>query len=68
MCDYKIQNIVVVRCQEFRDLGVITDSTLLFVPHIAKIAVVYYKIPGFIIRNLKEFKNPQCVEALYNAF
>src|SRR5699024_6753212 len=60
--EYSMLNSPVKRCYEFRDLGVITDPALTFVPHIESICKKAVQMFGFIIRNTKEFTNLDCLK------
>lgn len=56
------------RVMEIRDLGVIMDSELTFIPHINKIVSRSFKLLGFILRIGKPFKNPFTYKLLYNSY
>lgn len=65
---YHIGGNELVRCEQYRDLGVIMDRALTFVPHIDFICNQAMKMLGFIMRNSKEFMNVYSLELLFNAF
>lgn len=65
---YSIDNITVNRCTEFKDLGVIFDTSLSFVAHIDYIVGNAYKNLGFIIRNSKHFTDLSTLALLFNSF
>lgn len=49
-----------------RDLDILFDSKLTFVPYIDAIATRSSKMLGFIIRNNKIFKNSDTKKSIYN--
>lgn len=65
---YHINNIVLQKKTEIRDLGVILDSKLTFLPHIDNIINKSSKMSGFISRNTKSFRKPATKIALYNSY
>ena len=66
--NYNIGGVEIKRCTEFRDLGIIMDSRLSFVPHINNINCKALKMLGFVIRTTKDFKNTDCMFLLYFAY
>ena len=62
---YNINGRILENCNEIRDLGVILDTTLSYIPHILNITNSALKTLGFICRNSKDFKNIQCIKQLY---
>lgn len=66
--DYNLYNIGLKRVQEVRDLGLQLDSGLYFEPHISKVTAKAYKLLGFILRQSTDFKNPNTLILLYNAY
>lgn len=52
---------------EIKDLGVIFDSKLSFVPHINAIVNKSYRMLGFIGRVTSKFNNISCIKFLYNS-
>ena len=54
---YNINGLPLQVCNEFKDLGVIFDSALSFVPHIEYIVNSSLKNLGFIFRNGADFKD-----------
>lgn len=65
--NYKIGNNMIKEVDCVRDLGVILDSKLTFVPHIDLAIKKASKMLGFIIRNSKIFKNILTRKILYNS-
>lgn len=65
---YNIEGCILNRLSEFRDLGVIFDSRVTFVPHIRYISSATTKTLGFIIRNCKHFSNEFTLKLLYFTF
>lgn len=51
-----------------RDLGIVFDPKLTFIPHIANLISVCSKSLGFLIRNCKYFSDISTITLLYNAF
>lgn len=52
---------------EIKDLGVIFDCKLSFVPHINAIVNKSYRMLGFIGRVTSKFNNISCIKFLYNS-
>lgn len=65
---YLIDNEAVERCIQFKDLGVIFDSTLTFVSYINFIVSNAFKNLGFIFRHSKMFKNLSTLSILFDSF
>jgi hypothetical protein len=65
--DYSIDNTVLGRVNEFRDLGVILDTKLTFNTHVAKIVSKAYSMLGFAKRICADFKNTKALTSIYNA-
>lgn len=65
---YFIDGMPLQRMEYVRDLGVIIDPKLTFLPHIENAIKISSKMLGFIMRNGKVFKNPKTKIMLYNAF
>ena len=65
--NYNINGNVLERCNQFRDLGVIIDTKLSFVPHIEYITNSALKLLGFIIRNSSDFRNIFSIRLLFNS-
>lgn len=63
--DYKIGNVILKRETVIKDLGVLLDHKLSFKQHIAYTCSKASKTLGFIFRIAKDFKNIQCLKALY---
>jgi hypothetical protein len=64
---YNINGSPIVKTDEIRDLGVILDRKLTFVPHIESISKKAHRMLGFVIRNTKVFKNNETKILLYNS-
>lgn len=65
--EYSINNQILVRKNQCRDLGVQLQSNLKYNQHYENITNKAYKLLGFIIRNTKYFKNVKSIIYLYNA-
>ncbi|XP_022817120.1 uncharacterized protein LOC111349980 isoform X1 [Spodoptera litura] len=65
---YLVDGTTLQRKAEMRDLGVIFDSKLTFLPHIDSIINKSSKMLGFIIRNSKLFRSPTTKITLYNSY
>lgn len=65
---YNLSGKTLNRVTEIRDLGVIMDSKLTFIPHIDKMLTKSYKQLGFIMRVGKPFKSRLTYKILYNSF
>lgn len=65
---YKICGHDLDRVSEIRDLGVVMDSKLSFIPHVDKIVANSYKFLGFILRVGKPFKNASTYKLLFNSY
>ena len=66
--NYNLCGHVVSRVDKIRDLGVIVDCKLSFIPHIDTILEKSYKQLGFILRTCKPFQNPFTYKTLYNSY
>lgn len=66
--DYKLFNRNLTRVTQIRDLGVIMDSKLTFIPHIESVLQKSYKQLGFILRVTKPFRLPLTYKILYNSY
>lgn len=65
---FKIGNCVLKKSTSVRDLGVIFDFSLSFVPHIDYIIPDAYKVLAFIKRNCFDFSDPNTFKILYTTF
>lgn len=66
--NYSIKGKRLEEVGEFRDLGVLVDSKLTFIPHIDDIVSRASRMLGFIIRNGKVFQSPQTKILLFNSY
>lgn len=66
--DYHINQKALNRVTTIRDLGIIMDSTLSFIPHIDHILASAFRNLGFILRISKPFKRPETLKILYFSF
>lgn len=66
--NYKIGNEMLKRVYEIKDLGVHLDSEIQLTSHIEKITAKAFRMLGFIFRQSKDFRNPNTLLLLYNAF
>jgi hypothetical protein len=65
---YSINGVVLNRCHNKKDLGVVFDRELNFIKHYEHLSSKCYKMLGFIIRNTKSFKSIDCLKLLFYAF
>jgi hypothetical protein len=66
--NYKLCNQDLVRVNEIRDLGVVMDDKLSFIPHIDSILAKSFKQLGMILRIGKPFRNTLTLKILYNSY
>lgn len=66
--DYMIHNSVLERPVVIKDLGVVYDSKLSFIPHIESTVSSAYRALGFILRNSKDFTQCSTLCTLFSAF
>jgi hypothetical protein len=66
--NYSISNVQLDKKSESRDLGVILDSTLSFIPHITSICNNALSMLVFLKRNTSAFKNIDCLKLLFTTF
>lgn len=64
---YKIDEQLLEEVNCIRDLGVLLDAKLTFVPHMENIIGRSSKVLGFVIRNGKVFRSPATKILLYNS-
>jgi hypothetical protein len=62
---YSINGTAVERVDEIKDLGVIMDGKMSFLPHIEAIISKSSKMLGFIKRISRDFRDPYTHETLY---
>ena len=65
---YKLGLYPLQQVSEVNDLGVLIDKGLTFTSHINKVTNEAYRALGFVIRNVKPFKEEKTVITLYNAY
>nr|CAH7747916.1 unnamed protein product [Callosobruchus chinensis] len=63
--DYKIENDILARVQEAKDLGITFTSDLSFYKHIDQMVRSATRMLGFIIRNCKSFTNIDALKTLF---
>lgn len=66
--NYRINDIILSRCTDTKDLGIVFDHKLSFNKHINLKISEAMKMLGFIIRNCKNFNNMQALSTLYYSF
>lgn len=66
--NYRVNNINLTRCSVVTDLGVKFDNKLSFEAHINFITTRAYKMLGFILRSLMDFKSINTYKLLYNTY
>jgi hypothetical protein len=66
--NYTLYGTLIEQATQFKDLGVIIDSKLTFVPHIQYICAHATKMLGFIIRNTNSFKSTDSLITLFNSY
>lgn len=64
--DYFIGDIKLIRSDIVRDLGVLFDSQLTFVPHINDLLNSVSRLYGFVVRNGRHFLNSDTLVLLFN--
>ena len=62
---YQLQETLLQRTTLIKDLGVMLDSKLTFNEHVEYVCSKASKTLGFLFRITKEFKDVQCLKALY---
>lgn len=65
---YTLQGLPLNNVTEVKDLGVIVDCKLSFIPHIEKLINSCNRLLGFVKRNTTNFKNPNSIISVYYAF
>ena len=68
MYKYRLNNEIISRQSEVRNLGVHLDSKLTFGPHIGLITAKAYRMLGFVMRTGGELKQITTLILLYNCF
>lgn len=66
--DYYIGGDKIQEVETIKDLGVVFDNKVTFIPHIEAVTCKASKTLGFVIRNTKDFKNTPTKILLYNSF
>ncbi|KAI8438347.1 hypothetical protein MSG28_010913 [Choristoneura fumiferana] len=64
---YNIDGHILNEVDSIRDLGVILDGKLTFIPHIENIIKRASRVLGFVIRNTKSFKSSKSKILVYNS-
>lgn len=64
---YHIGNNVIQEVDQIRDLGVVFDNSLTFVPHVENVIKKASRMLGFILRNVAGFKQSRTKILLYNS-
>lgn len=65
--EYFISNDKILEVDEIKDLGVLFDKKITFVPHVENIVKKASKMLGFVLRNSKGFKHVTTKIMLYNS-
>lgn len=65
--NYCLNDILLNRVIQIKDLGVTFDHSLTFHQHIADLAKDAYRRLGFVLRNCKDFENTQVLKTLYSS-
>lgn len=66
--DYTVAGIIIKRVSTIRDLGIILDTKLSFIPHIDYICKKAFKNLGMILRIGKPFRRPVTYKLLFFAY
>ncbi|CAH1108186.1 unnamed protein product [Psylliodes chrysocephalus] len=66
--NFTVNNINLHKCLSFRDLGVLFDAKLNFIEHVNTIQKEAYRNLGFVIRNGRQFSEPNTLKTIFNAF
>jgi hypothetical protein len=66
--NYTLNSTLIEQATQYKDLGVIIDSKLTFVPHIQYICAHATKMLGFIIRKTNSFKSIDSLITLFNSY
>lgn len=64
---YHVGSNVIQEVDQIRDLGVVFDSTLTFVPHVENVIKKASRMLGFVIRNVTGFRRSSTKILLYNS-
>lgn len=64
---YSLNNQALVPVPEIKDLGIIFDTKLSFIPHINNITTKAMQMLGFILRTSKDFTNLKTLKILYSS-
>lgn len=68
MFNYEINNVSLTRPDMFKDLGVLFDSELSFIPHMNYMVQQSFKTLGFICRTGRVFTSTDTIKMLFNTF
>lgn len=66
--NYSIDDIILERPESVKDLGVLFDAKLSFTLHTEKIVAAAYRMLGFVIRNMRQFRDELTFKLLFSAF
>lgn len=65
--EYMVDNKKINKVDKIKDLGVLFDDKLTFIPHMEQIITKASKMLGFVIRNTRSFKQSSTKIMLYNS-
>lgn len=65
--DYRLDNTILTRPNTIKDLGVLFDPKLTFIPHLTSLISSCYKTLGFILRNMKDLKKIETCKLLFRS-
>ena len=66
--NYELENKVINRCNQVKDLGITFEQNLSFRAHLENITKSALKSFGFVMRQTKDFTNTKALKSLYFAF
>lgn len=65
--EYKLNNFTIEKTTVMKDLGVTFDHKLTFHGHMMLLAKESFRRLGFVLRNVRDFKNTKVIKLLYGA-
>ncbi|KAI5707382.1 hypothetical protein M8J77_004742 [Diaphorina citri] len=68
IAQYSINNVVLERVDQIKDLGVTMEKNLKFNTHYKNVASKAYKMLGFLYRHTQDFKNTNVLKTLYYSY